>query len=168
MCNLLSSSMSCKPGMTVQLQDLTFWQGKLGVQRAPSVVFLRGPGALPAVYDASNTKRLDIAKLIADNAWQVTRCMYVCDMLLEVTHMTSPSLGHIVSSISSKATRCHGSYIAHACCLDVAVACCIHVLMLTHGSAQDCLMHSCNTWFQMSSFATNAKHTLFTDTLSLM
>lgn len=34
-------------------------------------MFLRGPGALPAVYDASNTKRLDIAKLIADNAWQV-------------------------------------------------------------------------------------------------
>ncbi|DBA85275.1 TPA: DnaJ subfamily C member 16 [Trebouxia sp. C0005] len=54
-------------------EDLIFWQGKLGVQRAPSVVFLRGPGALPAVYDASNTKRLDIAKIIADNAWQVVQ-----------------------------------------------------------------------------------------------
>ncbi|KAL0042325.1 hypothetical protein WJX77_009183 [Trebouxia sp. C0004] len=54
-------------------EDLVFWQGKLGVQRAPSVVFLRGPGALPAVYDASNTKRLEIAKLIAENAWQVVQ-----------------------------------------------------------------------------------------------
>lgn len=54
-------------------EDLTFWQSKLGVQRAPSVIFLRGPGALSAVYDASNTKRLDIAKLIADNAWQVVQ-----------------------------------------------------------------------------------------------
>ena len=53
------------------VQDLAFWQGRLGVQRAPCVVFLRGPGALPAVYDASNTKRLDVAKLVADNSWQV-------------------------------------------------------------------------------------------------
>ena len=53
------------------LQDADFWQDKLGVQRAPSLVFLRGPGALPAIFDASNTKRLDIARLIADNAWQV-------------------------------------------------------------------------------------------------
>ena len=75
--------------MNVQLQDLVFWQGKLGVLRAPSVVFLRGPGAVPAVYDASNTKRLDIAKLIADNAWQVMQCMYVCNMLLCVTHMAA-------------------------------------------------------------------------------
>ncbi len=67
--------------MNVQLQDLAFWQGKFGVQRAPSVVFLRGPGALPAVHDTSNTKRLDIAKLIADNAWQVMQCMYVRNML---------------------------------------------------------------------------------------
>ncbi len=74
--------MSYESGINAQLQDLIFWQGKLGVQRAPSVVFLRGPGALPAVYDASNTKRLDIAKLIADNAWQVMRCMCVCNMLL--------------------------------------------------------------------------------------
>ena len=53
------------------MQDLAFWQGRLGVHRAPSVVFLRGPGALPAVYDTSNTKRLDVAKLVADNSWQV-------------------------------------------------------------------------------------------------
>lgn len=53
------------------VQDLPFWRGRLGVHRVPSVVFLRGPGALPAVYDASNTKRLDIAKLVADNSWQV-------------------------------------------------------------------------------------------------
>ena len=54
------------------VQDLGFWQGRLGVHRPPSVVFLRGPGAVPAVYDAANTKRLDVAKLVADNAWQVT------------------------------------------------------------------------------------------------
>ncbi|KAL3131728.1 DnaJ subfamily C member 16 [Trebouxia sp. C0009 RCD-2024] len=54
-------------------EDLPFWQSRLGVHRVPSVVFLRGPGALPAVYDASNTKRLDIAKLVADNSWQVVQ-----------------------------------------------------------------------------------------------
>ena len=53
------------------VQDLPYWQGRLGVHRVPSLVFLRGPGALPAVYDASNTRRLDIAKLVADNSWQV-------------------------------------------------------------------------------------------------
>ena len=60
------------------VQDLGFWQGRLGVHRAPSVVFLRGPGAVPAVYDASNTKRLDVAKLVADNAWQVTLLRIPC------------------------------------------------------------------------------------------
>ena len=55
----------------IGMQDLPFWQERLGVHKVPSVVFLRGPGALPAVYDASNTKRLDIAKLVADNSWQV-------------------------------------------------------------------------------------------------
>lgn len=58
------------------LQDLAYWQGRLGVHRVPSVVFLRGSGALPAVYDASNTRRLDIAKLVADNSWQVLSLIY--------------------------------------------------------------------------------------------
>lgn len=96
---LMSSSMLFKSGVHVQLQDLTFWQSKLGVQRAPSVVFLRGPGALSAVYDASNTKRLDIAKLIADNAWQVMQCTYVCNIPQQVTLVNSPRLSHTLSSM---------------------------------------------------------------------
>lgn len=65
------------------MQDLPFWQARLGVHRVPSVVFLRGPGALPAVYDASNTRRLDIAKLVADNSWQVLLFIYCLAWLVQ-------------------------------------------------------------------------------------
>lgn len=70
----------CDP---VCVQDLPFWQTRLGVHRVPSVVFLRGPGALPAVYDASNTRRLDIAKLVADNSWQVLPFTYCLAQLVQ-------------------------------------------------------------------------------------
>lgn len=53
-------------------QDATFWRERLGVQRAPALVFLRGPGVAPAVFDTSNSKRLDVGKLAVDNQWQVS------------------------------------------------------------------------------------------------
>ena len=71
------------------MQDLGFWQNQFGVQRAPSVAFLRGPGALPAVFDASNTRRLDVVKLVADNAWQVKPIMALtCVLLLYAAILT--------------------------------------------------------------------------------
>ena len=50
-------------------QDLDFWEDKYGVRHLPAVVFLLGPGAAPAVYDAGSGQRLNIAQLAAKHQW---------------------------------------------------------------------------------------------------
>ena len=61
----------CASDLSAGVQDAGYWQERFGVQRAPALVFLRGPGVAPAVFDTSNSKRLDVGKLASDNQWQV-------------------------------------------------------------------------------------------------
>lgn len=77
------------------------------MHRVPSVVFLRGPGALPAVYDASNTKRLDIAKLVADNSWQVLLLVY---SLAQSIHLAKVKTAPAESVHNTMCSRCNASH----------------------------------------------------------
>ena len=66
----------CAFDLSADVQDAGFWQQRFGVQRAPALVFLRGPGVAPAVFDTSNSKRLDVGKLASDNQWQVSMTFF--------------------------------------------------------------------------------------------
>jgi len=60
------------------MQDAGFWKERFGVVRASALVFLRGPGAAPTIFDTSNSKRLDVGKLASDNQWQVNTTAAQC------------------------------------------------------------------------------------------
>ena len=64
------------------MQDAGFWKERFGVGKVPALVFLRGPGVAPTIFDTSNSKRLDVGKLASDNQWQVNTTAAHCGVSL--------------------------------------------------------------------------------------